>query len=132
MNPLTTCQPGRAAASFNELENEWYGWICSEKEVMAYQMYTKENLERRNLPMQECVKYVKAEHQDVKQFQDNCKKWGVVRTVDKKKVVDIYEYSATYCLVDCDVLCQAYAAFDKLMHPVCVHDGGSLRPLQRR
>ena len=40
--------------------------------------------------MKECVKYVKAEHQDVKQFQDNCKKWGVVRTVNKTKMVDIY------------------------------------------
>jgi hypothetical protein len=100
-----------------------FGLSC-EKEVMAYDMYTKENLERRHLPMKECVKYVKAEHQDVKQFQDNCKRWKVV---DRKKMVDIYEYSATYCLVDCDVLCQAFAAFDKLMHEVCVYDGGSLR-----
>jgi hypothetical protein len=100
-----------------------FGLSC-EDEVMAYDMYTKGNLERRYLPMRECRKYVKAEHQDLKQFQDNCKKWKVV---DKNKMVDIYEYSATYCLVDCDVLCQAFAAFDKLMHEVCVHDGGSLR-----
>jgi hypothetical protein len=92
------------------------------KEILPYDLYTKENVERRYIPISECLDYVKIQYEknnigvkiDVKKKKDflnaylvNCKKWGCI----EKNLVDIIKYSSKYCEMDCDVLQKGYTKF---------------------
>jgi hypothetical protein len=93
-----------------------------QKEVLPYDLYSKETVERRFIPVQECVTFVEYEYEKrnigkyidenekkafVNVFLTNCKKWGCI----EKNHVDIIEYSSRYCEMDCVVLQQGYDKF---------------------
>lgn len=93
------------------------------KEIMPYDLYTRENVKRQYIPVEECVawcdyqfkknnigKDIDAEEQKdfANLFLANCKKW---RCVTPNNTVDIIEYSSRYCEMDCVVLEKGYNQF---------------------
>ena len=93
-----------------------------EKEVMPYDLYTPETVERRHIPVDQCFAHCDLQCQknnigrtvtrnEKKEFRNifltNAKRWGCV----KNKRVDIIEYSSRYCEMDCRVLQKGYETF---------------------
>lgn len=76
------------------------------KEVMPYDLYSEANIEKRNVPINEALLYIKLE--DVEQFNNNLDRWGCRRDDD---TFDIIEYSSQYCAIDCEILCKGYNTF---------------------
>lgn len=77
------------------------------KEIMPYAIYTKENIEKKYIPVSEALKHIKKK--DHKMFKANLKKWDI----QIGKEFDIMEYSKIYCEADCIVLKQGYETFRK-------------------
>jgi len=88
--------------------------LDSVKEIMPYDLYTKENLYNKNgyLTMNECYKsqYLLNED-DKKLFTENCVKWNCI--LEGK--VNLKLYSSKYCFIDCLVLKKGYEKFRTLM-----------------
>jgi hypothetical protein len=89
---------------------------CKEikKEVMPYDLYNQETLSRRFIPIEECLKHFKSSiktneelEEDKKEFIKNCEEWDVIFN----NKVDILEYSAIYCRMDCKILKNCYSVF---------------------
>ena len=80
-----------------------------EKEVMPYKLYTPENVKKTFIPMEECLKYVG--EADRSQYIENCKRWGDLVYDEEFDEVNIIEYSAKYCEIDCQVLMEGYNIF---------------------
>lgn len=76
------------------------------KEVMPYDLYNKENLIKKFVNLDECLKYVKLEEKN--DFIKNVKDWNLL---NKNNEVDIITYSLKYCLLDVDVLYNGYRIF---------------------
>ena len=87
--------------------------LDQKKEVMPYPIYTTPNLARGWATVKECQAVLKKT--DHKAFVDNCEAWGCL---DGERV-DIIEYSARYCEIDCIVLRAGYLKFAKMMEEVC-------------
>ena len=83
------------------------------KEVLPYSVYTKENLANKHLHVDVCVADLSKKDGDT--FIANCEKWGCI----KDEYVNIVEYSARYCEMDCIVLCNGYNRFQSLIWEVC-------------
>lgn len=82
------------------------------KEFMPYDLYTKENVSKRYLPIEE----IKIDDSEDKQlFYENCDKWNCIQN----KAVDIIKYSEEYCKIDCDVLYQGYNLFRSWILEIC-------------
>ena len=92
------------------------------KEILPYGLYTKENVNKVFIDIDECKKYVEKQYinnnigkkiQEFKQklfvneYIENCKNWDCI--IDDK--VDIIKYSKKYCEMDCKVLAQGYNKF---------------------
>lgn len=84
------------------------------KEVMPYDLYNQETLLRRFIPIDECLKHFKSSiktdeelEEDKKEFIKNCKEWDIIHN----NKVDILEYSAIYCRMDCKILKNCYSVF---------------------
>jgi len=76
------------------------------KEVMPYALYNIiGNVEKRFIPLQECLKYIKSYQQT--HYIQNCKKWDCLKFGN----VDIIKYSEEYCKIDCKILKQGYETF---------------------
>ena len=91
------------------------------KEIIPYKLYTKERVDRRFIPMEECLEFVDIEYrsknigkpitsQDLEQFRkefiENVTKWDC-----GLENVDILKYSSMYCQMDCEVLGKGYLMF---------------------
>ena len=87
--------------------------LDQKKEVMPYPIYNNDNIARGWATVKECQAVLKKT--DHKAFIDNCKTWGCL---DGERV-DIIEYSARYCELDCMVLRAGYLKFAKMMEEVC-------------
>lgn len=81
-----------------------------EKEMMPYNLYTHENVEKRYIPLETCLK----ECDDKETFIKNCERWNC-GTTD----IDIIKYSEEYCKIDCVVLSKGYNLFKTWIHEVC-------------
>lgn len=84
--------------------------LKSIKEVMPYDIYNLDNLNKKWVDYEECIKYVKKD--DIEQFNDNLKKWDLLS--DNK--VDIITYSVKYCEIDVELLHKGYTIFKGWMN----------------
>jgi hypothetical protein len=75
------------------------------KEIMPYDLYSEENVNKRFVPINEALLYIKLEDQE--QFFKNLDRWGC----RKDDTYDIVEYSSRYCAIDCEILCKGYNTF---------------------
>ena len=97
------------------------------KEIMPYNMYSLDNIDKRYIPVANTYKYceiqVKQKNTDVKvsddmvnkyykEFIDNATKWNCIKN-DK---LDIIEYSKIYCEIDVDVLEQGWNKFNDMLN----------------
>ena len=95
-------------ASFGKMFN-----LEQEKDVMPYPVYNTPNIAKGWATVKECKKVLKPKERAA--FVANCKKWGCL-SGDR---VDIIEYSARYCEIDCIVLRAGYLKFAEMMENVC-------------
>ena len=80
------------------------------KEIMPYDLYKKETIEKRYINIDYVLnKYIS--ENDKQQFLDNIKRWNL----QKDDTYDIIEYSSRYCEIDCKVLYEGYNTFNKWM-----------------
>jgi len=79
------------------------------KEIMPYDLYTEENVDRVFIPKEECLLYVKEE--DKQEYIHNCDRWGCLND----GYVDILKYSGEYCYMDCITLRDGYNCFRDLV-----------------
>jgi exonuclease VII small subunit len=76
------------------------------KEVMPYDLYNKENIEKRYLNIQNVlINYIN--EKDKEQFLNNITKWKL----QDGDYYDIIMYSIRYCMIDCNILEQGYNKF---------------------
>ena len=85
--------------------------LTQENEVMPYKVYTKYNLRKRYMHMNDIKRIQNFSDDDANQFEANCHRWRLV----EKGMVDIIEYSSMYCRIDCEVLRNGYNTFKKWM-----------------
>jgi len=96
------------------------------KEILPYNMYSLENIDRRYIPVANTYKYCEIQvNQDntdkkvdddmvnkyYKDFIDNATKWNCIK-YDK---IDIIEYSKIYCEMDVEVLEQGWNKFNDML-----------------
>lgn len=76
------------------------------KEVMPYDLYNYDAVNKRYVKIEEAIKHLKK--CDVEQFKNNIIKWDL--TTDNI-YFDCVEYSKQYCLIDCEILKKGYEQF---------------------
>jgi hypothetical protein len=79
------------------------------KEILPYDLYTEENVNKEWVDLNECLKYVKVS--DQKEYVKNCSRWRCLHDGQ----VNILAYSAKYCFMDCEVLERGYNKFRNMM-----------------
>ena len=79
------------------------------KEIMPYDLYSEENIEKTYIDIDECLSYIS--EADKKEYLENCRKWGCFNE-DK---IDILKYAGEYCYMDCIVLRDGYRKFAELV-----------------
>jgi hypothetical protein len=80
------------------------------KEVMPYDLYNKETIEKRYINIQKVIDdYISKD--DEEQFRNNIRRWKL----EKDGTYDIIEYSSKYCEIDCILLWEGYNIFRKWM-----------------
>ena len=88
--------------------------LDSVKEIMPYDLYTKENLYKYNgfIDIKDCLKSENLiDENDKELFLENCKKWNCI--LEGK--INLKLYSSKYCFIDCVVLKKGYEKFRSLM-----------------
>ena len=102
----------------------------TKKEIMPYDLYTEENVEKRYLDIPYVEKFLEKlkgfSKSDIKQFWDNCDKWDCMEFSEFDEdgdpsvfKVDIIKYSSEYCSMDCKTLKAGYMKFRKLTLEAC-------------
>jgi len=79
------------------------------KEIMPYDLYSEENIEKSYIDIDECLSYI--DEKDKKEYIENCQKWNCI--IDDK--IDILKYAGEYCYMDCIVLRDGYRKFGELV-----------------
>lgn len=100
------------------------------KEFLPYDLYTKKNVAKRFIDLNECYAYCdyqwekntigsliepeenKTQYREI--FLKNAKEWKCY----KYGKIDIIEYSKRYCEMDCDLLHDGFEKFKDLMHQI--------------
>lgn len=83
------------------------------KEVMPYDIYTWQNVEKKLIPLDEIKKSVNLmDKKKYKIFEENIHKW---KCIDENNNVDIIKYSDIYCEYDCKILYDGYTKFREMM-----------------
>lgn len=85
--------------------------LRQEKEVMPYSLYTEENIKKRIMPISSALVHLKNSEKDLKQLEENCKKWGIFCRIGGVDCFDIMKYSVKYCALDCEILKNGYEIF---------------------
>ena len=80
-----------------------------EKEIMPYQLYTQENIEKVYVPIYVSVPHI--DDDNVSQFMNNIDKWGCRGEGHKHSEFNILKYSSKYCEMDCHLLRLGYETF---------------------
>ena len=106
--------------------------INMEKEIIPYDLYTKENVNKVNISLNDCIEFCKYEfskrnigtkiNEDdekhfINKFIENSKMWNCFN--EEKQTINIIEYSNYYCKIDCDVLRNGYNTFKDWINEVC-------------
>lgn len=81
------------------------------KEVISHKLYTQENIEKRFIDIDYAIEFLKSD-EDVEQFNQNLKDWKLIR---EDNTYDCLEYSANYCLKDCEILAKGYNVFRSMV-----------------
>ncbi len=76
------------------------------KEVMPYGIYSRQNLIKKYIELEQCLNYLKTD-EEKEEFTENCKNWELL--INNK--VNILEYSLIYCDMDCEILKKCYSVF---------------------
>jgi hypothetical protein len=76
------------------------------KEVISHQLYTQENIDKRFINIDYAVNLL--DNDDKEHFYKNINDWGLIC---ENNTFDCLEYSAIYCMKDCEILKQGYNAF---------------------
>jgi hypothetical protein len=81
------------------------------KEVISHKLYTDENIEKQFIEIDYAVGLLKSEkksEEDIEQFYQNLNDWELIR---EDNTFDCLEFSANYCLKDCEILSKGYNVF---------------------
>ena len=84
-----------------------------EKEIMHYQLYTQDNIDKVYVPIFNAVAYI--DDNDMKHFTNNIDKWNCRGTGNKFKEFKILSYFSKYCEMDCHVSRLGYEIFRNCM-----------------
>ena len=85
--------------------------IEAKKEIMPYDLYSEENVEKVWIDINECLSWISDE--DKQEYLDNCSRWDCIDTINHK--INILLYAGEYCYMDCITLKQGYNKFKKLV-----------------
>jgi hypothetical protein len=77
------------------------------KEVISHQLYTQENIDKRFIDIDYAVSLLDSDD-DKEQFYQNLNDWGLI---GENNTFDCLEYSAIYCMKDCEILQKGYNVF---------------------
>lgn len=88
-----------------------------QKEVMPYDIYNKENLDKRWLNLNDILKSkdLLKNKDKINQFIDNVKRLNLI---NENNEVDIIAYSEFYCKMDVELLINGYESFRKMIEDV--------------
>ena len=81
------------------------------KEIMPYDLYTEENVEKGWIPVEECIEEVEKANLDSDIYMKNCEDWDCI----SNGLINILKYAGEYCYLDCIVLKQGYEKFASLV-----------------
>ena len=81
------------------------------KEIMPYDLYTEENVEKVWIDVDECIEAVEKANLDTKIYIKNCEEWDCI----SNGKINILKYAGEYCYLDCIVLQQGYEKFASLV-----------------
>jgi len=88
------------------------------KEIMPYDLYTEENVDKVWIPVRTCVEAVKKANLDTKKYLENCEEWDCICN----GLINILKYAGEYCYLDCVVLQQGYEKFACLVEEAIGED----------
>lgn len=92
--------------------------LKSEKEIMPYSIYTKDNIDKKNIDENIFLEHVKKQYKQDK-YVENCKKnitkWNCR---NDKGEINIIEYSKRYCQIDCEVMAKGFEIFRKWLKEI--------------
>ena len=91
-----------------------------QKDIIPYNIYTQNNLNRRYIPILEAIHHVA--DKDREQFINNIDKWSCRGHGHRFNDFDIIKYSSEYCKLDCTVLHKGYDIFRDWMLKYTVLD----------
>ena len=80
------------------------------KQLMPYSLFTEENVEKRYIHIDECLKNYELNNKEYI-FLENCEKAECIND----DIVDIIKYSGWYCYLDCLTLKEGYEKFTDLV-----------------
>lgn len=81
------------------------------KEVISHQLYTQENIDKKFIEIEYAVGFLKNED-DIEQFRKNIHDWDLIC---EDNTFDCLEYSAIYCMKDCEILAKGYDIFRSMV-----------------
>ena len=87
------------------------------KEVISHKLYTQENINKRYIDIDYAIGFLKSKNEfatqeKIEQFNQNLKDWDLIR---EDNTYDCLEYSAKYCLKDCEILAKGYNIFRSMV-----------------
>lgn len=82
------------------------------KEVISHKLYTAENIEKRFIDIDYALSFLKTD-EEKEQFLHNINEWNLL---GENNTFDCLEYSANYCLKDCEILAKGYTKFRSMVY----------------
>ena len=108
-----------ALRKFSEMFN-----LSVHKEVMAYRLYTQENIEKQIVPISEFYEQYKIENEDklseeqLKEANKQILANAIEANAYENDTIDIIKYAKFYCFKDCIVLMKGLEKFDRDLREV--------------
>jgi hypothetical protein len=81
------------------------------KEVISHKLYTAENIEKKFINIDYALSFLKTD-EEKEQFIQNIQDWNLQ---GENNTFDCLEYSANYCLKDCEILMKGYDKFKNMV-----------------
>lgn len=78
----------------------------SKKEIMPYELYTRENVMKESVLVSEALEHLKSE-EDKEEMMDNLEKWGLVDGLE----FDHIRYAEIYCQQDVKIMARGFKTF---------------------
>ena len=90
------------------------------KEIMPYDLYSEENVNKTFIDKDICLSYV--DEEDHAEYLENCERWGCLSENNQDSEIDILKYAGEYCYMDCIVLRDGYRKFGELVQEAIDED----------